>query len=162
MSGQVHIETRAFYSTEAQGNPNTTRYEPGELAFHAWATDEHAALMERDAAERRPEIGRVEQRTGLAGAWLVMFERLTPEEMQARFTEHWNEAIGAHTAGQAHYSSEAFRRAGACACMAMKVLPRAIRQGSASLAIELIRQHKPAEQALQVLLDAPVPADIAA
>lgn len=78
MSGQVHIETRAFYSTEAQGNPNPTRYQPGEQAFHAWGKGEHAAQMEREAAARRLEIGRVEQREGHNGPWTVVFERAAP------------------------------------------------------------------------------------
>jgi hypothetical protein len=148
MSGLVHIETRAFYSTEAEGNPNTTRYQPGEQAFHAWAKGEHAALMERDAAERRPEIGRVEQRTGNAGAWVVVHERLTAEERQDRFIHHWNEAVAAHAAGE-------FRRAGECACRAMEVMPRVFRQGQGgSLALELVRQRKPAEEALQEVLRA--------
>lgn len=70
------IETRAFYSREADGNPNPLRYPPGEQAFHAWAKGEHVAQMEREAAARRPEIGRVEQRTGSAGPWTVVFERV--------------------------------------------------------------------------------------
>ena len=71
----IYTETRAFYSTQAQGNPNTQRYPPGEQAFHAWAKAEIVANDERQVAQNRPEIGRVEQRNGSSGPWAVVFDR---------------------------------------------------------------------------------------
>lgn len=162
MNGLVRIETRAFYSTEAQGNPHPARYQPGAEAFHVWGIGEHTAQMEREAAEHRPEIGRIEQREGPAGNWAMVFERqdipanrrralrdFTPGDVEA-FAQHWEKALDP----AADFHGE---RIPAAAQACRTLFPGYPVAGYGALCLHLLRLRVSAAEAMRRLWAAPMP-----